>query len=64
MSLKLIKYKQFNLIYTAHLPGVTVGVGVTIEPLDEDEKLAGGCALLVKGYGVLDSVSNIKIVIK
>ena len=45
-----------NLIHSTHLPLVTVGVGVTIEPCEEDEKLAGRCVLLVRMYGVFDSV--------
>ena len=36
-----------------NLPGVTVDVGVTIEPLEED----GICVLPVKVYRVLDTVS-------
>ena len=40
-------HKQLiNLIHSDILPGVTVGVGVTIEPLEED----GTCVLPVKGY--------------
>ena len=46
------------LIHNTHLPWVTVGVGVTIEPLEEDNKLVGRCVLLIKGYGVLDSLST------
>ena len=45
-------------MFIAHLPWVIVDVGVTVESLEEDEKLAGRCVLLVKGYGVLDSVST------
>ena len=57
MSLKLTYYEQLiNFIHSAHLPWVTVGVGVTIEPLKEDKKLTGRCVVLVKGYGVLNSV--------
>ena len=57
MNLKLTKYEILvNFIYSTHLPWVTVGVGVTIEPLEKDDKLAGRGVLLVKGYGVLDSV--------
>ena len=33
-----------------------LGVGVTIERSEEDEKLAGRYVLLVKMYGVFDSV--------
>ena len=39
---------------------VTVAVGITIEPLEEDEKLAIRCVMLVKGYRVLDSVVLVK----
>ena len=42
-----------NLIYYAYLPGVTIGEGVTIEPLKENEKLS--TVLLVKRDGVIDS---------
>ena len=56
MSLKLTWWKQFvNLIHSVHLPWVTVGVGVIIEPSEENEALAGRYLLLVKRYGVLDS---------
>ena len=44
------------IYFSAYLPWVTVGVGVTIEPLKEDEKFGGRCVLSVKGYGVLGSV--------
>ena len=40
------------------LPSITVCLGVTINSFEKDEKLAGRCILLVKGYGVLDSVST------
>ena len=50
-KINIIWSNQFN---NAHLPGVTVGIGVTIEPFNEDE-LFGRCVLLVKGYRVLDS---------
>ena len=33
-----------------------LGVGVTIERSEEDEKLAVRCVLLVRMYGVFDSV--------
>ena len=42
----------------ACLPSITVGVGVTINSFEKDEKLAGIFILLVKMYGVLDSVST------
>ena len=42
---------------SVHLPGGTVGIGVTIEPLKGDEELFERCVLLVKGYRALDSVS-------
>ena len=42
-----------NLIHITHLPGVTVDV--TREPLKKDETLS--TVLLVKWYGLLDSVS-------
>ena len=51
-----IIYEQINLIHRTHLP-IGVGVGVTIEPLKENKELVGRCVLLVKGYGLLDSVS-------
>ena len=60
MSLKLTQYELINFIDNAYLPGVTVGVGITTKPLKEDEILAGRCVLLVKGYGVVDSVSIYK----
>ena len=42
-------YEHFiNLIYSIHLPSITIGVDVTIEPLEEDEKLAGRYVLVVK----------------
>ena len=57
MSLKLTYYEQLiNLIHSNHLPWVIVGVGVTIEPLNVDEKFAVRCVLLVRMYGVFDSV--------
>ena len=40
------------------LPCVSVGVGETIEPLEEDKKITGRDVLLVKGYEVLDSLST------
>ena len=40
-----------------YLPGITIGVGVITELLKENEILAGRCVLLVKGYGVLESLS-------
>ena len=45
-------------IDSVHLPSVTIGVCIIIEPLEEDEKLVGRCVLLVKWYGVLDSMST------
>ena len=39
---------------------VTVAVGVTIEPLEEDEKVAIRYVMLVKGYRVLYSVVLVK----
>ena len=39
---------------------MTVGVEVTINPFGKVEKLAGRCVLLVKGYGVSDSVPTLK----
>ena len=54
MSLKLSQYEQFDSV---HLPGETVGVDVTVEPLKNDEELFGRCVLLVKEYRLLDSVS-------
>ena len=44
-----------TLIHNARLP-LGVVVGVTIEPLKEDEKIAGRL-LLVKEYGVVILVS-------
>ena len=40
------------------LPWVTVGVEVTMEPFEKDERLAERCVLLVKRYRVSDSVST------
>ena len=51
-------YFKHQTIYSAHLPWVTVGVGVTIESIEKDKKIAGRCVLLVKEYGVLDSLST------
>ena len=48
----LIYFEQRSSI---HLPWVTFGVGVIIEPFEKDEKLAGRCVLFVKEYGDLDS---------
>ena len=45
-------------IDSAHLPLVTIDVGIIIEPLEEDEILVKKCVLLVKWYRVLDSVLN------
>ena len=45
-----------NLIHSTHLIWVTVGVGLTPKPLEKEKKLGGTCVLLVKGFGVLDSV--------
>ena len=53
---------KINWISSTHLPGVTVGVGVIIEPLKEDEKLAGRCVLLLKRDGVWISVSTWSII--
>ena len=53
----LIYFEQQN-ICSGHLPWATIGVGVTIEPLEEDDKLAERCVLLVKEYGVLDFLST------
>ena len=39
MRLKLRLYEQFILIHSTHLPSITIGVDVTIEPLEEDKKL-------------------------
>ena len=60
MKVKLTLYEQFLLIHSTHLPSITIGVDVTIEPLEEDKKLAGRYVLLaiVKGYGVLDPVHS------
>ena len=44
----------------ACLPSITVGVVVIINSFEKDEKLAGRLILLVKRYGVLDSVSTLK----
>ena len=46
------------LFHSAHLPGRTVGVGVTIELLKKDEKLGGRIVLLIKGDGVGYSVTK------
>ena len=55
-TLKLTSYEQIKLIHNAHLPGI-IGVGIAIDSLKENEKPVGRCVPLVKGYGVLDSVS-------
>ena len=55
--MKNLIYCEEWTIYSAYLPWVTVGINVTIEPLKNDEKFAGTCVLLVKEYGVLDSLS-------
>ena len=47
---------KLNFIYFTHLPGVTVGVGVTVEPLIEDEKIS--TVPIVERDGVIDSVSE------
>ena len=52
----ILKYEQINLFHSAYLPRVT-GVGVTLEPLKEDEEPVRRLVLCVKWYGVLDSVS-------
>ena len=61
MSLKaiireLVIFYLIRILFNAHLPSVTFGVGITIEPLEEYEKLAGECVVVVKGYEVLNSV--------
>ena len=55
--LVLLTYVQINLIHNAHLPGVTVGVGITIEPL-EDEDIDGRYVLLSKVYELVISIST------
>ena len=48
---------RYCLIHSAHLPWVTVVVGETMEPLEEYKKVVGRkCVLLVKMFGVFDSV--------
>ena len=49
-------YKVVTVTINNHIPGVTVGVGVTIKP-KKNEELAGKCVLLVIWYGVVDPVS-------
>ena len=49
---------RYCLIHSAHLPIVTVVVGVTMEPLEEDKKVGRKCVLLVKRFGVFDSVAT------
>ena len=48
----------YFLIYSTHLPWVTVGVGVTIESLEEEKKIVVRSVLLVKEFRVLDSVAT------
>ena len=45
-----------NFFHSVHLPGATFGVGVPIKP--PDEVLVGRIVILVKGDGVLISVSK------
>ena len=45
-------------IHYVYLPPVTIGVDVTIESLEENEKLVRRYVLLVKEYGVFDTVST------
>ena len=51
-------YFEHQTIYSAHLPWVTVGVGITIESIEKDKKIAGRYVLLDKECGVLDSLST------
>ena len=48
----------YCLIHSGHLPRETVVVGVTMEPVEVDKKLGRRCVLLVKVFGVLDSVAT------
>ena len=45
-------------IHRAHLPPVTIDVVVTIESLEEGEKVVRRCVLLVKGYRILGCMST------
>ena len=45
-------------IYYVNLPPVTIGVDVTIESLEENEKLVRRYVVLVKEYGVFDIMST------
>ena len=40
---------------------MTIDIVVTIEPLEEGEKLVGRCVLLVKVYGSLDCMATQKL---
>ena len=46
------------LIHSGHLPRVIVVKGVTMELLEDDEKLGATCVLPVKVFGVLDSLTT------
>ena len=45
-------------IHNAYLPPVTIGIGVTIKPLEVNKKIVERCVLLINIYGHLDSVST------
>ena len=58
-SNKEIYQIRYCIMHSAHLPTVTVVVGVTIEPLKEGKKVVSRrYVLLVKRFGVLDSVAT------
>ena len=51
-------------IHSARLPPVTIDIVVTIESLEEGEKLVRRCVLLVKVYGILDCMAIYTKIIK
>ena len=51
----ILNHNSIRELINAHLPRETVGVGISVEPLEEYEKPR--CVLLVEWYGVLNSVS-------
>ena len=50
-----------NLFIFTQLPPVTCGVGITTEPLEEDENFNRRCVLLVKECIILDFMSTLKL---
>ena len=57
----IIKFNSYNkyIVWVSDfvLPSVSIGVGKTIEPLKEDNKLVGRSVLLIKWDVVTNSVS-------